>query len=440
MSSYDYNKHFRPDEAFSGSFIGGMSLHRAWKRISDTYERILLFFYRRRTGLLIAAEILAFCILMGGWYLKSNPASPALSSLLSLLPGTEGSEEGKEKDFIKWVDFDVPEAALTKAFRYDVDTCQQQIHLNWIELLAYLGAKYGGNFSNYREADMDAVASSLQSGASMEQLTASMKYYPYYLEAYTAVLGGMVGYYEIEIPASEDPPFALADAQIYESNPAAGQTQSGGESAQSPAPEKVWVTKYGLKAFLPIAKNFPYSDYNDFGVSRSYGYSRKHLGHDMMGQTGTPIIAVESGYVESLGWNQYGGWRIGIRSFDKKRYYYYAHLRKEYPYQSTLSEGSIVTAGDVIGYMGRTGYSASENTNNIDKTHLHFGLQLIFDESQKEGNNEIWVDCYELMKFLSINRSEAAKVEGTKEWSRVYDMKDPSVTAIQSGVENGPSD
>ena len=46
----------------------------------------------------------------------------------------------------------------------------------------------------------------------------------------------------------------------------------------------------------------------------------------------------------------------------------------------------------------------------------------------------------ELMKFLSINRSEAAKVEGTKEWSRVYDMKDPSVTAIQSGVENGPSD
>ena len=37
----------------------------------------------------------------------------------------------------------------------------------------------------------------------------------------------------------------------------------------------------------------------------------------MMGQVGTPVIAVESGYVEALGWNQYGGWRIGIRSFDK---------------------------------------------------------------------------------------------------------------------------
>ena len=72
---------------------------------------------------------------------------------------------------------------------------------------------------------------------------------------------------------------------------------------------------------------------------------------------GTPITAIESGYVEALGWNQYGGWRIGIRSFDKKRYYYYAHLRQNFPYALNLEEGSIVTAGDVIGYMGHTGYS-----------------------------------------------------------------------------------
>ena len=68
------------------------------------------------------------------------------------------------------------------------------------------------------------------------------------------------------------------------------------------------------------------------------------------------MVAVESGYVEALGWNQYGGWRLGIRSFDHKRYYYYAHLRKNYPYQSGLEVGSVVQAGDVIGYLGRTGY------------------------------------------------------------------------------------
>ena len=44
--------------------------------------------------------------------------------------------------------------------------------------------------------------------------------------------------------------------------------------------------------------------------------------------------------------------------------------------------------------MGHTGYSTTENVNNIKIEHLHWGLQLIFDESQKEGNNEIWIDVY----------------------------------------------
>jgi murein DD-endopeptidase MepM/ murein hydrolase activator NlpD len=89
----------------------------------------------------------------------------------------------------------------------------------------------------------------------------------------------------------------------------------------------------------------------------------------------------------------------------------------------------VVTAGDVIGYMGHTGYSSVENTNNIDTVHLHFGLQLIFDESQKEGNNEIWIDCYALTKFLYKNRSLTEKNQETKEWSRVDQMKDPAVSA-----------
>ena len=54
--------------------------------------------------------------------------------------------------------------------------------------------------------------------------------------------------------------------------------------------DTVWVTKYGLKAFSPIASGFPYSDFDDFGTARSYGFKRQHLGHDMMGQVGTPIF------------------------------------------------------------------------------------------------------------------------------------------------------
>ena len=320
--------------------------------------------------------------------------------------GSQAGESGKvgeagdsqTKKYIHWVEFNVPADVMEKAFRLDMGTVQEEVHLDWVELLAYLGAKYGGDFERFRQADLDAVVEKLRSGSTMEEIAKDMKYYGYYREAYGAVLDGMVGYFEQE---------------------------SGND--------KVWLRKYGLKVFSPIAKNFPYSDFDDFGASRSYGFKRKHLGHDMMGQVGTPVIAVESGYVEALGWNQYGGWRIGIRSFDKKRYYYYAHLRQNYPYQSNLKEGSIVTAGDVIGYLGRTGYSTVENTNNITTPHLHFGIQLIFDESQKEGNNEIWINCYEIVKFLRMNQSETVKVEGTKEWTRVYNMKDP---VIPEKVEN----
>lgn len=305
-----------------------------------------------------------------------------------------------EKSFIKWMEFNVCYAALNKAYTYDVKSQSEEVKLNWIELLSYLGAKYGGNFSKYKDKDMDTLVKKLQSKEeTMESLTKNMKHYPYYYEIYSAVLGGLVGEYEIEVPSQDNPE------------------------------EKTWVKKYGLKAFSPIAKNFPYSEYDDFGVSRSYGFKRRHLGHDMMGQVGTPIIAVESGYVECLGWNQYGGWRIGIRSFDKKRYYYYAHLRKNFPYVKSLKEGDIVQAGDVIGYLGRTGYSAKENTNNIDTSHLHFGVQIIFDESQKECNNEIWINCYNLVRFLYKNRSETVKNPETKEWHRVYDIKDPAADA-----------
>ena len=294
--------------------------------------------------------------------------------------------EGESGDYIKWVDFTVPAEAMDKAYQYDVDSYGQEIHMNWIELLAYAAAKQGGKFGKAALKNIDECAKKLKEGESIESLTEKLKYYPYYLEAYTAVLGGFVGEYEVE-----------------------------GEK------------HYGLKAFSPIAAGFYYTDYDDFGASRSYGYARPHLGHDMMGQIGTPIIATESGYVEALGWNQYGGWRIGIRSFDKKRYYYYAHLRQNYPYAENLKEGDIVSAGDVIGYMGHTGYSAKENVNNIETVHLHFGLELVFDESQKESNNEIWINCYELTRFLSKNRSEVYKVEGTKEWKRVTEIKLPEV-------------
>lgn len=314
-------------------------------------------------------------------------------------------ESENEKKYIKWVDFKVTNEAMRAAYQLDVESYGKDIHLNWVELLAYIGTRYGGEFSRYKEKDLHNLAKKLtEEGQTMEELTKDMKYYTYYREAYGAVLDGWVGEYEIQ---------KNADTEQQE-NPNLKE-------------EILWEKKYGLKAFLPIAKGYGYSDYDDFGVSRSYGYSRPHLGHDMMGQVGTPIISVESGYVEAIGWNQYGGWRLGIRSLDKKRYYYYAHLRQNFPYNKELKEGSLIQAGDVIGYLGHTGYSTKENVNNIDTPHLHWGLQLIFDESQKEGNGEIWIDCYEITKFLYQNRCLTRKNTETKEYYRITQFKDGAI-------------
>lgn len=312
-----------------------------------------------------------------------------------------------EGDYIKWVDFTVSYEALCKAYEWDVQTHGTNHEICWVDLLAYTAAKTGGEFGKGALKTMEKAAKAVSEGEkTFEELTEDLKYFSYYKEAYDAAIGGLVGEYEREVVGTET-------VSQTEGNTVAGQKQ--------------YETVYGLKGYFPLARGFDYTHYDDFGAGRSYGYQRKHLGHDMMGLVGTPIIAVESGTVEALGWNQYGGWRIGIRSFDKKRYYYYAHLRQNYPYAEGLEVGSVVTAGDVIGYMGHTGYSTQENVNNIEVTHLHWGLQLIFDESQKEGNNEIWIDVYPLTRFLSKHTQPAVKVEGTKEWVRTTDVRDPAV-------------
>ncbi len=345
--------------------------------------------YCRKLKILILTEVMIILLLAAVTEGRKQAEQANSTALLA-------EEETTDGDFIRWVDFQASCDALTLAYGIDVETYGTDYHIDWVCLLAYGAAKSGGEFGKQGMKAMEAAAERVRTGETVwEEETAGLESYSYYEEAYDAALGGMVG------------EFLLQE-----------KDENG---------EVVWRRKYGLKAFSPIAKGFPYSDFDDFGSSRSYGYKRPHLGHDMMGQIGTPVVAVESGYVEVLGWNQYGGWRIGIRSFDGRRYYYYAHLRQDFPYAEGLAEGDAVTAGDVIGYMGHTGYSATENVNNIKTVHLHWGLELIFDESQKESDNEIWIDCYQISKFLYKNQCETRKVEGTKEWERVYGMEDPAV-------------
>lgn len=269
---------------------------------------------------------------------------------------------------IKWMEFRASSKALTDAMNVDIKSNETDYPIDWTDIIAYLACIYGNDFSKYDINDIKSFTDQIAEGKTVEEICEGKKYFAYYKKTYSAVLAEFVGEYK---------------------------------SCESDEGE---TEKYGLKACCPIQSGYSFNHYDDFGASRSYGFRRKHLGNDLMGSIGTPIVAVESGYVEAIGWNRYGGWRIGIRSFDKKRYYYYAHLRKDKPYAANFEAGDEIEAGRVIGYLGMTGYSEKENVNNINIPHLHFGMQIIFDESQKDGNNEIWIDVYQIVRFLSVNR------------------------------------
>ncbi len=285
---------------------------------------------------------------------------------------------------IRWVDFQVPLESMKYAMDQDISSMDGEKHISWIDILSVAACRTGG------KCGLDSVkkaAKQLQEDQAPEELLGELaKFYDYYHQAYDAALGGLLGSYAIEV-------------------------------------EGQWKPTYGLKAYSPIAAGYGYSHCDDFGVGRSFGFARKHLGNDLMGGLGTPIVAVESGVVEAMGWNRYGGWRIGIRSGNSRRYYYYAHLQKDHPFADGLEVGDLVQAGDVIGFMGRTGYSDKENVNNIETVHLHFGMELVFDESQKECNSEIWIDVYNIMRLLSGHRSSVQR-NGDGSWTRVYPYRD----------------
>ena len=204
-----------------------------------------------------------------------------LSSFLIISSFADNSSNlEKENDFIKWVDFNVSCEALKLTAKLDITSHNSKdqingITYNWIELLAYLACKNGGDFKSFKSSDLDNLVDKLNNGETMQDLTSNMKFYDYYYESYSAVLGGFIGNYSIEVEGSDG--------------------------------NKVMEDRYGLKAFLPIAKNYSFSHYDDFGNSRSYGFKRTHLGNDLMGSIGTPIIAVESrccraSWVESVWW------------------------------------------------------------------------------------------------------------------------------------------
>jgi len=94
------------------------------------------------------------------------------------------------------------------------------------------------------------------------------------------------------------------------------------------------------------------------------GKWKKHNGVDYAAKTGTPVMTTANGTITFCGWKGGYGKCLIVKHNDKYTTLY-AHLSK---YKKGISKGSYVTQGDVIGYVGSTGYSTGP--------HLHYEFMV----------------------------------------------------------------
>ena len=146
--------------------------------------------------------------------------------------------------------------------------------------------------------------------------------------------------------------------------------------------EKYNTIALNKRAFpVPISSTYSYK--STWGANRGWGGRRSHQGTDLFANYGTPIHSTSYGVVEVKGWNEFGGWRIGIRDI-YNTYHYYAHLGS---YNNDLAVGDIVEPGTIVGYVGSSGYG-KEGTSGKFPPHLHYGMYKF------DGRNEWAFDPY----------------------------------------------
>src|SRR5690554_6550036 len=81
---------------------------------------------------------------------------------------------------IKWMSFDTPAKVLDEALKVDIESFNSGKRINWISILAYMAAKYGGNFSRFKQKDITALVDRIKGGETIEDITITMKNYPHY--------------------------------------------------------------------------------------------------------------------------------------------------------------------------------------------------------------------------------------------------------------------
>lgn len=163
-----------------------------------------------------------------------------------------------------------------------------------------------------------------------------------------------------EQPAA-GPPRHGKKAKPQRSRPHAGKKHRRGKRVL-PQP----LTAVPELGFRPSHYVFPIdggASYVDtYGANRSEIYDGWHHGDDLFAPLGTPVVAVAKGKLSLVGWNKLGGWRLWLTD-RKGNTFYYAHLAG---YARWILTHRRVRAGQVIGFVGRTGDAFTT------PPHVHF--------------------------------------------------------------------
>ncbi|TQK75102.1 murein DD-endopeptidase MepM/ murein hydrolase activator NlpD [Brevibacillus sp. AG162] len=176
----------------------------------------------------------------------------------------------------------------------------------------------------------------------------------------------------------------------------------GAQRAEYPIATKVADDQLTGNQFrFPFHENSWYEPYGDsFGSDREWtesnsGSVRSHEGIDIMAPKGTPIYSVSDGTINKVGWNTYGGWRVNITDENGQYRMYYAHLQA---YAPGLHVGKKIKAGQLIGFVGDTGYGGT-GTVGMFEPHLHFGL---YRNSTGKA-----IDPYDYLRIWEQNKVES---------------------------------
>jgi murein DD-endopeptidase MepM/ murein hydrolase activator NlpD len=113
---------------------------------------------------------------------------------------------------------------------------------------------------------------------------------------------------------------------------------------------------------FPVDGGASYVD--TYGANRSDVSGGWHHGDDLFAPLGTAVVAVANGKLSLVGWNQVGGWRLWLTDGDGNSFYY-AHLAG---YSRWILHHPNVRAGQVVGFLGRTGDAFTTTP------HLHFEI------------------------------------------------------------------